>query len=145
MEDDAQVPEVDRRLRGCLLAAAVIAVLCFLGPLLLYYLYQRSAIVSAERSTLRVTTVFAEKVVSEGSVSDLSVRRIDGSIAEVSVFSSERTATALVVSVSAFSTRGTLLGTSPFTRCHTVSFTMIDPARPRYSIEPLPGCAYEYD
>ncbi|WP_436756843.1 hypothetical protein [Streptosporangium sp. V21-05] len=61
------------------------------------------------------------------------------------MFSLTRTSTTLVVSMDASSKRGTLFGVSPFVRCHTVSFAMIHSARPRYSIEPLPGCAYEVD
>lgn len=145
VDDDAKIPEIDRRLRGCLFVASAIAILFVLGPPLAYYFYNRSLTSAAERLILKVTTVFADRVIAGGNIDESSIRRIDDSIAEVSVFSSIRTSTTLVVSTNASSSRQTLLGTSPFVRCHTVSFAMIHSARPRYSIEPLPGCAYEVD
>ncbi|MEU4541656.1 hypothetical protein AB0G15_43200 [Streptosporangium sp. NPDC023825] len=145
MDDDAKVPEIDGRLRGCLFVTTAIAILFVLGPPLVYYLYDRSATGSAEQLTLKIATVFADRVIADGSIGESSIRRIDDSVAEVSVFSLKRTSTTLVVSINASSGRETLFGVSPFVRCHTVSFAMIHSARPRYSIEPLPGCAYEVD
>lgn len=142
-DDGGEIPPLDRRIRGCLLVSAIVAVLLLVMPFAAFFLYKWNATRSAEASALKMAETFAEKVVDGWSRDQTSVRLADDAMAEVSVFSSRQVSDTLVVSVAASSNLESLFGVSPFVRCYTVSFESIDSAHPRPSVEPLRDCRYE--
>jgi hypothetical protein len=116
----------------------VTAVCLLAAPLVGYLLYNRAQSGTAERATLGIAELFAGRASRSGPVTPASVNEADVSLAEAWVFSSVRTRDTVTVSLGASAEKGSPLGTSPFTRCYSITFT-----GSRYSIAPLPECEYE--